>query len=473
MIAINSPHALPDGTDVVPDVHSFRNEWNATESGPDPEKLLTRFSTFTKSREGSLADTDHIARGCPRIARPDCGPALTVEPEENAPTGILEWQKLRCYNGSMQKNSPSLAHLTDTELIIEVKTLAAGERDATARLIASLAELDVRRLYLGEGFRSLFTYCTQCLHLSEHAAYNRIESARVVRKWPTILERLSDGSLTLTTVSLLARHLTDENHRAVLDAARHKSKRKVEELVAGLQPRPDVPATVRKLPPPQAPTPPTPSVLATVADVPIATAGTAGLPSPRVPPADPVPTAIAAPRPPATRPAIVAPLAPERYKIQFTVGRQTHDKLRRAQNLMRHTVPNGDPAEIFDRALTLLVDHIERGKLANVKRPHAPEGPATRSRHILSAVKRAVWQRDGARCAFVGAKGRCTERGFLEFHHVMPYASGGNATMDNIQLRCRAHNQYEAEAWFGPGFVRERPAAFVRIAPTETDAPPS
>jgi len=65
-------------------------------------------------------------------------------------------------------------------------------------------------------------------------------------------------------------------------------------------------------------------------------------------------------------------------------------------------------------------------------------------------VKRAVWDRDAGRCAFVGREGRCAERGFLEFHHVVPYASGGAATLANIQLRCRAHNQYEAGEVFDP-----------------------
>lgn len=385
---------------------------------------------------------------------------MSVEPVEIASSGILERQKLRCYNGSMQKNAPSLVHLTDAQLLNEVKTLAAGERDATARLIASLAELDVRRLYLGEGFRSLFTYCTQCLHLSEHAAYNRIEAARVVRKWPAILERLCDGSLTLTTVSLLARHLTEENHRAVFEAARHKSKREVEELVAGLQPRPDVPATVRKLPALTATAPPAQSMLTTVEDAPTAAARLAGPDSLTVPASDSVPAVIAAALPAAPRPAIVAPLAPERYKVQFTISRQTHDKLRQAQDLMRHTVPNGDPAAIFDRALTLLVEHLERTKLASAKRPRVPGAVVEQSRHIPSAVKRAVWRRDGGRCAFLGAEGRCTERGFLEFHHVVPYASGGAATEENISLRCRSHNQHEAEQVFGPRnlFVRETPS---------------
>ena len=73
-------------------------------------------------------------------------------------------------------------------------------------------------------------------------------------------------------------------------------------------------------------------------------------------------------------------------------------------------------------------------------------------------MTREVWRRDDGRCAFVGTDGRCTERGFLEFHHVRPYAAGGAATVANIQLRCRAHNGYEASLFFGreaPEGVRE------------------
>jgi hypothetical protein len=148
----------------------------------------------------------------------------------------------------MQKHLRSLAHLTNAQLLEDVKTLAGREREATVQLIASLGELDARRLYLGEGFPSLFTYCTQLLHLSEHAAYRRIETARLARGIPEILEVLADGSLTLTTVGLLASHLTSENQKELLQAARHKSKREVEHIVAALRPQPAVPSSVRRLP---------------------------------------------------------------------------------------------------------------------------------------------------------------------------------------------------------------------------------
>jgi 5-methylcytosine-specific restriction endonuclease McrA len=157
------------------------------------------------------------------------------------------------------------------------------------------------------------------------------------------------------------------------------------------------------------------------------------------------------------KPSTVAPLSADHYKIQFTIPTTTHDKLRRVQDLMRHTAPNGDPAVIFDRALTPLVDHLERAKLGKTTR-NRKQQPATRpgSRHVPSAVKREVWARDVGRCAFASRGKRCSETGFLEYHHVIPYAEGGETTAANIQLRCRAHNAYEAEDWFGPLVVAER-----------------
>ena len=147
-----------------------------------------------------------------------------------------------------------------------------------------------------------------------------------------------------------------------------------------------------------------------------------------------------------------------------TVSRETYDKLRRAQDLLRHAIPSGDPAAVFDRALTMLVAHLEKTKLAATQKPRAARLPGDGSRHVPAAVRRAVWARDGGQCAFIGASGRCCETGFLEFHHLVPYAAGGAASVDNLQLRCKPHNAYEAEQYFGPRepwLLREDAAVFV------------
>src|SRR5439155_9950832 len=107
------------------------------------------------------------------------------------------------------------AQLSDDDLVVAVKSLARCEREATASLIAHLAELDARRLYLAAGFSSLFTYCTEVLRLSEHEAYNRIVAARVGRRFPIVRDMLGEGSLNLTSGRLLAPHLTAANHRAL------------------------------------------------------------------------------------------------------------------------------------------------------------------------------------------------------------------------------------------------------------------
>jgi hypothetical protein len=344
--------------------------------------------------------------------------------------------------------------LSDQQLLSNVKSLACAERHMTAQLIAALAELDRRKLFLGQGYPSLFNYCTQVLHLSEHAAYGRIEAVRAVGRFPIVLEHLTDGAVTLTTICLLAPVLTAENHEALLAAARHKSKRDVEHLVASIRPRPDASTFVRKLPSPKPSKVPMAPILSACAASSMARSVTVKQPNQSLPIAE------GALEVQAIRAAVVVPLAPERYKIQFTASLEAYEKLQRAQALLRHVIPNGDPAAVFERALDALLTNLGRKKLAATARPRQAPQPTPGSRHIPATVRREVWHRDGARCAFVGATGRCGERGFLELHHVVPFAAGGEATTSNIELRCRAHNAYEAERYFGTFTLRERPSPY-------------
>jgi hypothetical protein len=153
----------------------------------------------------------------------------------------------------------------------------------------------------------------------------------------------------------------------------------------------------------------------------------------------------------ARRAAEVTPLSPDRYRVQVTIGTGTLEKLRLAKDLLRHSVPSGDEAVILDRALTALLEDIARRRCAATSSPRPAPGATSGSRHVPAEVRRRVWLRDAARCAFVGTGGRrCSERSFLEFHHVKPFALGGEATVENVQLRCRSHNAYEARLYFAP-----------------------
>lgn len=349
--------------------------------------------------------------------------------------------------------------LSDDALLDEVTRLAGCERAATAQLVAHLAELDARRLYLGAGYSSLFMYCRRVLRLSEHGSYNRIEAARTARRFPLVLEMLCDGRLNLATLRLLAPHMAEENHGELLAEASGLSKRETEELIAQRFPRADVATAIRKLPirHSAAVILGVPSVAgALVNAAPERPSELRGGRSGETPPllaiaavGPSAPAAAAATQP--ARPAVVAPLSANRYQIKFTASAETLARLRQAQDLLRHAVPSGDAAEIIGRALIVLVETLTSEKLAASDRARSARGAVAGSRHIPAAVKRAVWVRDDGRCGFVGKGGRrCAERGFLEFHHVSPYAAGGKATVDNIELRCRPHNQYEADLFYGP-----------------------
>ena len=139
--------------------------------------------------------------------------------------------------------------LSDSDLLVRIEALAGTERETTAELVAHLAALELRpSLYAALGYGTLFDYCTQALRLSEDAACTRTRAARTCRRFPIVLDLLSSGAVSLTTIRLLQPHLTAANHEAVLARATHKSCDEIKALVAELAPQPDVPSSVRKLP---------------------------------------------------------------------------------------------------------------------------------------------------------------------------------------------------------------------------------
>ena len=362
------------------------------------------------------------------------------------------------------------AALSDRDLLARLDRLATNERHASVDLVAHLAALEARpTLYEGLGFGSLFEYCTAVLRLSEDAACTRIAVAGACRRCPVILDLLATGETNLTNIRRLARHLTPESHEAILARAVNRTRQEIEVLLRELDPQPDLRSSVRRAAAPDAPRPP-------------ASAPPPSLPLPvepaswdegagERPSAEVKPTVFSPPRP------TIQPSAPERYHVKFTIGAETHRRLRRVQTLLRREIPDGDPGAIFDRALALLLEKVEKQKLGATANPGSGRSIRPRTdrcagkppRHIPNEVKREVSKRDGDRCAFVASTGRrCDQRAFLEFHHVQPFAMQGPATVDNIVLHCRRHNRYEAEQEFGPfdpSVVRETSPAYGESQP--------
>ena len=173
------------------------------------------------------------------------------------------------------------------------------------------------------------------------------------------------------------------------------------------------------------------------------------------------------------------PLSPQSDALQCTISRETHQKLLYAQTLLRHKIPSGDLSEVLDQALDALILSLEKAKFAATARPRSQrESAKAGGRYVPAEVRRAVWERDGGQCTFVGPGGRrCPARTLLEFDHVEAFACGGEATVEGMRLLCRAHNQYAAERNFGIGFTRGKRehaqlAAETRRARTTAAQPP-
>ena len=103
-----------------------------------------------------------------------------------------------------QQTLRQCGHLEDRALLAALRGLLAQQRRMTAELVVHMSEVDARGLYRGEGFSSMFGYCTEALHMSEDEAYSRIRVARVVRDYPAAVGALAEGRLHLTALTLLA-----------------------------------------------------------------------------------------------------------------------------------------------------------------------------------------------------------------------------------------------------------------------------
>ncbi|MGE5178534.1 MAG: hypothetical protein ACM3PF_05500 [Bacteroidota bacterium] len=396
----------------------------------------------------------------------------------------------------------SLAHLSDAALRRELIAAVARDRITTAELLAHIAEFDARKLYVPEGYSSMHAYCVEELHLSEDAAAKRIQAARAARRFPGLLLALTEGRLHLTAVCLLAPHLTAENVDELIEAATHRRKIDVEVSLARRFPAhsiPELPASIRVL---SASSLPRQHAPAHVGSGDLLAMGDGG--SPHVDGDEHAPAHVGGEHAPAHvgggehapaqvggdehapahvgggehapahvggdehAPAHVASEGAagisERFLVQVTIDKGTYEKLRHAQALLSHSVRSGDLAQLLGRALDALIAQLEKRKLGVGGDRGARRAPvsvrgrsALRNRHIPAHIRRAVWERDGGRCTFVSKSGhRCGERRFLEFDHVEPVARGGTAAVTGLRLRCRAHNQYEAERMLGAGFMERK-----------------
>jgi hypothetical protein len=209
-------------------------------------------------------------------------------------------------------------------------------------------------------------------------------------------------------------------------------------------------------------------------------------------------TAVAAVAPEAPKPGRLEPLSAARYGVHFTANGEFRELLERVRGLAGHRLPNGDLMTLLKRGLEAYERELTKERFALGSKPRRSRGvaPAPSVPSALSvpsetelsatdlpkpelstpdpfnlhaqstpnsnpnpkrhcpAVARAVFLRDGQQCSYVSPDGRrCSARRCLELDHIDPWAAGGESTIENLRLRCRAHNQRYARQYYGKSHV--------------------
>jgi hypothetical protein len=273
----------------------------------------------------------------------------------------------------------NLKHLTDKVLLADTKVLAGKEREITVKILHHLREIECRRLFSDLGYSSLFEYAVKELGYSEPAAHRRIQNARVIKDFPNIEKKLSDGSLTMTNVAQAAQIFKNENitdpviKKQILKEIENTSKR----------------GCAQKLMEFSTPTP---------------------LPKENV-----------------------KVVSPTFFNVHWNLSQETMKLFEELRNLLAHRRLQQDQilAYAFERAQ----EQALKDKFKTNAKFTTPAAKPCTKRAIPNSVKNEVFRRDNGRCT------RCRGTYKLEYDHIVPYAMGGESTADNLRILCFSCNQ--------------------------------
>ena len=294
-----------------------------------------------------------------------------------------------------------LSALSDSELMLSLKDALATERCSTLSLLYHLMEVEKRGSYREAGFSSLYDFCVRGLQLSEGGAYRRITAARAMREHSELPGLFLEGKVSLCSIAVSAKAIKEE--AASVSDIVGKSKREVERLIAvpeSKKPRERIRPVIT---------------------------GKAS--------SSPISSAIPAPE----------EKKEERFELKFSVTKEVFEEF----EALRDELSNKLGQDLSLEAVFSEVVKAQRVK--NVPKPRVPSLRKNKSsRRIPASVKREVLERDNHQCTYCAEDGtRCSERRYLQFDHIVPFARGGSSEASNLRILCAGHNRMCAEESFG------------------------
>ena len=345
---------------------------------------------------------------------------------------------------------------TAREDTVRLADLLRREHHALAEFLIALSVFDRERRWVELGYASLFYFLTRELGLSAGAAYYRKTAAELIQKFPEVIEPLRDGRLCFTSIVELSKSLTPENRGTLLPRFFHVSKREAKAITAELQPVPDPPmrTVVTVVPSPAAD-------LGSAHSAALSITESAFHPDEVGAATSSAPVATA---PPSRQRVDVEPLTGGLRRVHLTSDRELLDLLAEARDALSHSHPGASDDAIMKVGLRLIVERHRkrrgigakpRRKTAASPAPEAPAGSppsprAGRSRYVPADVWRAVWERDGGRCAYpLENGGVCGSTHQLELDHREGFALGAGTTPEECRIVCRPHQDVHARRLYG------------------------
>jgi hypothetical protein len=335
----------------------------------------------------------------------------------------------------MHAISPVVPTLSDSELLNTFARIRAKEHELLLKLLVYLNEIDSRKLYLKEGYSSLFAYLTDGCGYSEGSAHRRIQAARLIGEYREVYEYLKERRLTLATIAMVAPVLKERKGKTleILNEISGKKVFEVEKIVARFRevkviPKEKVTVFVPKDESSQLRT-------LTLFDNPAPKETTSTL---------------AVETPPVST-------APCYFKLQFAVSEATHAKLERVKVLLSGKYPKGAcMAEMMDELLDMYIEENDRKVKEERVVTKTKVKPASKTRYIPKKVKDFVYKRDNGQCSFVSVDGRrCGCEWDLEIDHRDLFCRTKDNDPSNLRLLCRSHNAFMAEKMLGKEFMAQ------------------
>ncbi|WP_413944163.1 HNH endonuclease [Bdellovibrio sp. HCB-162] len=308
-----------------------------------------------------------------------------------------------------------LKNISNNELVQRLEKLVRTERKITHLVLLHIAEIEDRKIYAERGYDGMYSYLTRGLGYSEGSAYRRLHSARLLKQVPAVAEKIENGSLNLTQLTQVQKHLKED-----LRAGNKPSPERTEKILEGLQYK----NTFE-----------TQKTLAVEFNQPIQKSET------------------------------LRPQADDSVRIEITLTAEQFQELEQAKSLLSHICPDGSWAEVISTLAKgfnqkKLVGKSKLGSTSNSVRASDQTRTSTqvvnaamvlqpRRKYLSIQKKRKLFNQANHCCEYTDSQTlkRCGSKFQLEVDHVHPVALGGSDDIGNLRILCRTHNVLAARQW--------------------------